>query len=292
MPSTYTLGKNFELPANGSYNDDWDVPTNQTISAINNSFCGVTQINVTGVAGGVYALSPTQYQPPNIEFTGALSGTIYYTITSGVGGMWSISNNTSGTFNLYFCSAGNSNYLLPQGQRVLVICDGINVQTADTAGDASTLATAEAFANAAANTAYTNAYTNSTAFATSAANTAQSNAETYAASQASAAQTNAEGYALTQATNAQSAAISASEAFTTTSIKANYRAGTFNCINGTVTVTFSTPFPVGTTPVVLTSFNYISYNAGGIPTGTITNAGFNFSNSNAGPVAYYAVVAN
>jgi hypothetical protein len=288
MTSTYTVNKSYEMPSNGSYNDDWDQPVNSNFAAQDNAAGGHVTINVTGIASGAYALSLAQYQPPIIIFSGTMSGALAYVLPPGVGGLWSVFNSTNGTFNLTFGVSGGSSVLLPAGQRTYLLCDGVNTALADTASAAATLAAAENYAAAQASAAQTAAIAASETYAAAQASAAQTAAEAFATAADAVVTTNTEAYAAAQATAAQTAA----ETFSTAALKANYRAGTFNCINGTVTVTFSTPFPVGTTPVVVFSFNYTSYNAGGIPTGTITNAGFQFQNSNAGPCSYYATVAN
>jgi len=62
-------------------------------------------------------LTAAQYTPPNIEITGTLGGNIQYTVPSGVGGFWSVFNNTVGAFNLTFANAAGGFQIIPQGQR-------------------------------------------------------------------------------------------------------------------------------------------------------------------------------
>lgn len=131
MPSTYSTNKNFELPASGSYNNSWAGPVNADFSAIDNAFGGLTTINVTGVTAGAYALSIGQYQPPNIVFTGTISAALLYTIPSGVGGVWTIYNATTGGYNLGFAVSGGGTILLGPG-RSFVVSNGTNVTYAGT----------------------------------------------------------------------------------------------------------------------------------------------------------------
>jgi hypothetical protein len=174
--STFTPNKNIQEPANGSFNNDWDVPVNNNWSEIDTCFGGSTAISVTGLGAGSIALSIAQYQPPNIAFNGTISAPLAYVLPANVGGMWSIFNNTSGSFPLTFAVSGGGSLLLQQGQRSLVVCDGTNMQLADTAAASQAIVTAEAFATA-ADTVVT---TNANAFASSAAATAQTNAENFA----------------------------------------------------------------------------------------------------------------
>lgn len=184
--SVFSPNKNLEEPAHGSYNNDWDIPVNSNWTGIDTSFGGSTQISVTGIGAGTYALTIAQYQPPNIVFSGVLGANLVYVVPAGVGGMWSVLNSTSGAFSLTFGSSGGSSVVLPQGRRGLVVTDGALLQFADsnslaaaeafaTAADVVVLSTAEAFATTAANNAQSAAQT----FATGAANTAQSNAEAF-----------------------------------------------------------------------------------------------------------------
>jgi len=163
MASTFTPNKSIERPAAGDYNSTWATPVNNDWTIIDTALGGTTGINVTGVAAGTYALTLAQYQPPNIEFTGTLSGNLTYTIPSGVGGFWTLSNAATGAFTINFALASGSSIGLLSG-RSFVVSDGTTVAYADTV------------------------------YANAAAATAQSNAETYAATQASTAQTNAQNF--------------------------------------------------------------------------------------------------
>lgn len=140
MPSTFTTNKNLEIPAAGAYNDTWNVPADADLIAIDNAFGGVTAINVTGVGSGSYTLTLAQMQPPNIEFSGVMSGSLIYNVPQG-GGIWSVWNNTSGAFALQFAFGPTASAVtIPQGTRALVICDGANMQYADTAQGAIAVA--------------------------------------------------------------------------------------------------------------------------------------------------------
>jgi hypothetical protein len=219
--STFTINKNFEQPAHGSYTNSWDLPVNADWAAIDNALAGHATINVTGIGSGTYALTVAQYIPPNLSFIGTISANLTYVLPVGVGWFGSVYNNTSGAFTLIFGVSGGGSIVCPQGVRTFIVCDGTNVQTADS----GTLAASEAFAAAAAATAQSNAQsfataadvvvtTNTEAFATSAANTAQSNAQAFATAADAVVTTNANAFATSAASTAQANAISTSEAFT------------------------------------------------------------------------------
>ena len=177
MPA-FTPNKNIEQPDRGSFNNDWDLPVNADWGIIDTAFGGNTIINVTGVAAGTIAFTTTQYTPPNITFDGTISGALIYVLPSGVGGMWSMANFTSGAFTIFIgCAGGAGPIQIVQGVRSLVVSDGFQVQLADTSPAAQAQANAEAFATAADATVLSTAET----FATNAANTAQANAEAFSA---------------------------------------------------------------------------------------------------------------
>jgi len=133
MADSYSPNKALGLQATGSNNDTWGVDLNSSLTTIDTALGGSVQVIVTGVAAGAYTLALAQYQPPNIEFEGTLSGNLTYLVPGGVGGIWSVWNNTSGSYTLTFASANlGSTVVIPQGQRALVICDGTYMMSAQT----------------------------------------------------------------------------------------------------------------------------------------------------------------
>jgi hypothetical protein len=170
MASTFTANKHIEKPASGDYNNAWAAPVDADWDDIDNALGGHSAISVTGIGAGTYALTLPQYQPPNIEFTGVLTANLNYQLPTGVGGLWSISNGTTGAFTLTFSVNGGGSFVLPQGQRSFLVCDGTNIALAD-----SGIALAEAFATA-ADVVVT---TTTEAFATAAANAALASAEAF-----------------------------------------------------------------------------------------------------------------
>ena len=131
-----TTNKNLTLPANGSYVNTWDSPTNANFSAIDAALGGTITLNtVTGtvVLSSDYT-SATSYIPLDIKVTGSLTGNVNYQVPYGVGGIWSIYNNA--TLNGYTVTfgvqSGGTPYTLPAGFRVLLVTDNVgNVSQAD-----------------------------------------------------------------------------------------------------------------------------------------------------------------
>jgi hypothetical protein len=184
VSAVFSPNKNLIEPASGSFTNAWASPVNSNWNILDEALGGAMAINVTGVTPGTIALSIAQYQPPNIVFTGTMSGNLAYQLPSGVGGSWSVSNNTTGAFTLFFTSGGGgASVAVAPGASAFVKSDGTNVNFADTQPAASALAAAESFATSAANTAQSNAVATSEAFTTSFASNA-SNLTTGAVSNA------------------------------------------------------------------------------------------------------------
>jgi len=141
MVDTFTLTTNKSLikPDSGQYVGTWDVPVNADMTTIDTAFGGSTVINPTGVPASTIALTLTQYRPPNIVFgisltaAAVLSANLNYQLPAGVGGQWTIYNNTTGAYSITISSAGGgTNIQIAQGVRTLVVCDGTNVSFAST----------------------------------------------------------------------------------------------------------------------------------------------------------------
>jgi hypothetical protein len=175
MAATFTTNKNLIEPTSGSFANAWAAPVNSDWTAIDNAFGGNTVINVTGVTAGTYALTIAQYQPPNVVFEGTITGNLVYALPTGVGGIWTVNNITTGAFTIQFGVSGGAATTVLQGFRSLVVSDGANVGLADTSAPAQAQANAQAFATAADAVVLASAES----FASAAAATAQSNAEAF-----------------------------------------------------------------------------------------------------------------
>jgi hypothetical protein len=149
MTSTYTTNKSIERPANNDYVNTWDLPVNADFTTIDTALGGNQILNPTGLSGVVTLTTSTsgvapfttttQWQAPNLIIGASLTGVatltanVNYRLPSGVGGVWTIYNNTTGAFTVTFSSAGGgTSVVLPQGYRTTVVCDGTNVQTSAT----------------------------------------------------------------------------------------------------------------------------------------------------------------
>lgn len=133
MASTFTPNASIEKPAHGDDIDTWDIPVNSDWDIIDAVFGNTTSLNAVA-ASGIVALTVTQYRPRNIVISGLLTASVNYQIPSGVGGQWTIFNNTTGAFSVTFSSAGGgTSVVLLQGYRTLVVSDGTNISVSTTA---------------------------------------------------------------------------------------------------------------------------------------------------------------
>ena len=125
-----TPNKDIARPANGDDVDSWDVPVNSNWTIIDTALGGSITVNVVGESGTI-VLAPADYQPLNVIFEGLLTASVTYELPAGVGGQWTVFNNTTGAFTLTISSAGAGRSLaLAQGFRTLVLSDGTNVDLA------------------------------------------------------------------------------------------------------------------------------------------------------------------
>lgn len=159
MASTFTPNKGIEQPAAGDYVNAWATPVNQDWGIIDKAFGGSTGISVTGVPAGTIALTLTQYTPPNIEFGGTLTASLNYQIPTGVGGVWTINNATTGSFTLSFSIAAGNSISLGSG-RTIVVSNGGAVGVADSALAAGAVASAVSVSESYANSTFVRLTTN------------------------------------------------------------------------------------------------------------------------------------
>jgi len=66
-----------------------------------------------------------------VSTAATLTANVVYTIPSGVGGVWSVFNNTTGAYTVTFSNlGGGSSVVAVQGIRTLIFSDGTNIRTA------------------------------------------------------------------------------------------------------------------------------------------------------------------
>ena len=145
MTSTFTTNKNIEKPAYNDYASNptgWSGPINTDWDIIDRSFGGTQVKNPTGISGTV-VLTASEYQAAifiigtSITGTATLTANVTYQIPSGVGGIWTVYNNTTGAFTVTISSAGGGSSLVAaQGLHTLIYSDGTNILRAENSGAA------------------------------------------------------------------------------------------------------------------------------------------------------------
>jgi hypothetical protein len=90
------------------------------------------------VTGGTVTLTSAEGANVIQEYSGTLTSNCTVIVPSTVQ-LYSLQNGTSGAYSLTFrTSGGGSNVILPQGQTIIVVCDGTNVYNAQTSTIATT----------------------------------------------------------------------------------------------------------------------------------------------------------
>ena len=134
MTSSFTTNKSLEKPANGDYVNTWNVPVNGDMDVIDQAFGGVTGLNATS---GSATLAAAQYRSLTFSVTGSLSAGATYTIPTGVGGQWIVSNTTTdasgGPWPIVFASGGGgTTATIPRTSIVSIFSDGTNIKFVST----------------------------------------------------------------------------------------------------------------------------------------------------------------
>lgn len=112
-----------------AYNSSaWDVPLNANETILDAAFGNTTSVSLTS---SNVTLTSSQCQAMQIKFTGAISANIIVTVPA-IGGRWTFTNATSGSYNVTIASAGGgTSIVIPQGYSTLLFSDGTNIVYAD-----------------------------------------------------------------------------------------------------------------------------------------------------------------
>lgn len=90
---------------------------------------GRYSLSVTGSAD--VTLTAIEASCRHQEYTGVLTGDIDVIFPLRAGGEWIVFNNTTGAFTLTVKGAAGTGYVVPQGDRKLILCDGTDFFTLD-----------------------------------------------------------------------------------------------------------------------------------------------------------------
>lgn len=140
-----TTNIDLNQPAYGSTSPTWDQPLNNNATILDKVFGSTTSVsvNTSGTPSYTIISSPntsgtgSTSQCMRFFLTGALSANQYVLLPTGIAGMWTVTNSTTGTYTVTIGSnngsgtfAGNT-VTLPQGYSSLIYSDGTNVAKAD-----------------------------------------------------------------------------------------------------------------------------------------------------------------
>jgi len=150
-----TLNKKLNIPANNTFVNNWDIPINTNFTGIDFALGGACYISVSGrsgtyTLGAIYSssypyppenigslASPTtvgspSYIPSNIIFMGGYATSLVFNVPAGIKGQWTVFNNAiaTGSETITFGVTSGSGVIVPVGQRVYVVSDGVDVSYA------------------------------------------------------------------------------------------------------------------------------------------------------------------
>lgn len=128
MASTYDPLNRFELQGDGENNNTWGVKLNATIQQLSEAISGYEIVPTTGGASSLSASNGVSDQSRNaaLKFTGVLASNATITIPS-ASHWYIVWNATTGNFTLSLKTSGGAELVIPQGEKILVICDGTEI---------------------------------------------------------------------------------------------------------------------------------------------------------------------
>ena len=132
MPSSYTPNLRLTLPATGELSGSWGVTVNNGItSQTDAAIAGTTTINTWGGAGVPYTLTVSNGATDEarrmfIVATGA-PGEAKDIICPAVSKLYFVTNSVTGGFDITLKTATGTGVVVPNGQSMLLRCDGTNV---------------------------------------------------------------------------------------------------------------------------------------------------------------------
>lgn len=115
-------------------------------------------------SGGTVTLSDAEQAGKLIEFTGTLTGAATVNFAAKDGAIYILHNNTSGDFSTTVKVTGQTGFVVDQGERVIVVCDGTDLRLAFTCPRSLSMGLASDYVSVAMSDANTNlTYTQSRA---------------------------------------------------------------------------------------------------------------------------------
>lgn len=129
MPSTYTT-RGYELMATGEKTDTWGTITNSNLSLIDQNISANLAVSTTG---GTTTLTDSQASNLSITISGTLASSATVVFPNR-GGLYFISNATSGSFTLTVKTSTGTGVTLQQGAQTVVYSDGSNMLYGNNSG--------------------------------------------------------------------------------------------------------------------------------------------------------------
>ena len=168
--STTSPNKQYTVPTVGGDNYNWGTELNVTLGLLDQNLGGSLSVSVAG--GANVALTAAQAANLRLTFTGALTASIDVSLPANLGGLWQVTNATTGAYSLTLltAAAGSTGVAIPQGQSRIVFSDGTNVVLGQPAvSTTSVVSTAQSVGASNSNTNYvaTGAFTATIAQSTS-----------------------------------------------------------------------------------------------------------------------------
>lgn len=119
---SFTANKNYNNQSPGSNPGTWGLVLNTNFTTIDNNLGGTLNISVAGSSNVTLTLAQAQYIIHNL--TGILTGNITYSFPAG--GIYQITNSTTGAFTVTVIMAGGTGVVVPQGSSRTVFIDAVN----------------------------------------------------------------------------------------------------------------------------------------------------------------------
>lgn len=111
------------IMGDGLHNGDWGDQTSTNLVALESAIAATDAIALTGTT---LALSQAQNANAVLSFSGTLTGAFTLTVQP-TSKWWIVKNATSGAFTLTITTGSGATVVVPQGQTLIVYCDGTNV---------------------------------------------------------------------------------------------------------------------------------------------------------------------
>lgn len=124
MPSTYTGNLKLEKQATGENDNTWGGLLNTVLDMVDQAIAEDLSLSVAGSLD--VTLSDTEYLNVYHAYSGILTGSINVIVPTEKN-LFVAYNNTTGAFTLTVKTSAGTGIAIPQGEKVLLYCDGTNV---------------------------------------------------------------------------------------------------------------------------------------------------------------------